>query len=137
MLVDDPRGRSLGAVAGLVLVLALLGVWVPSADRRRGPKGDAADVSVEAERTDSSGMVRAISLPDMWPAIPDGPNRAQFQALCRLCHSPRLVLTQPRFPEKKWAEVVHKMVAVYGAPIPPEEERAIVQYLTVVRGTER
>jgi hypothetical protein len=44
------------------------------------------------------------------------------------------VLTQPRLSEKKWGEVVHKMVAVYGAPITPEEERAVVAYLIAIRG---
>jgi hypothetical protein len=53
---------------------------------------------------------------------------------CTLCHSPRLAFTQPGFPEKKWGEVVHKMVAVYGAPISPGEERKIAAYLTAVHG---
>ncbi|HKM55497.1 MAG TPA: hypothetical protein VJY33_18985, partial [Isosphaeraceae bacterium] len=68
------------------------------------------------------------------PRVPDGPNRAQFTAYCRLCHSPRLALTQPLLTEKKWGEVVHKMVVVYGAPVPPKQERDIVAYLTAVRG---
>jgi len=70
------------------------------------------------------------------PCVPPGPNRAQFTAYCRLCHSPRLVLTQPRLSEKKWAEVIRKMVAVYGAPIPPDQEPAVVAYLMAVRGPD-
>jgi hypothetical protein len=66
--------------------------------------------------------------------VPLAPNHEQFTALCRLCHSPLLVLTQPRLSEKKWGEVVHKMVAVYGAPIPTQQEKEIVAYLTEIRG---
>ena len=47
--------------------------------------------------------------------LPQGPNRDEFQTSCLICHSARLPLGQPRFKREKWAEVVHKMVAVYGA----------------------
>jgi hypothetical protein len=46
------------------------------------------------------------------------------------------VLTQPRLPEKKWAEVVKKMVVTYGAQIPEDQEPLVVQYLTTIRGPE-
>jgi hypothetical protein len=83
-------------------------------------------------------QVVSIELPFEDPAtyVPAGPNVAQFTAYCRLCHSPRLVLTQPRLPEKKWAEVVKKMVVTYGAQIPPDQEPLLVQYLMTVRGPE-
>jgi hypothetical protein len=128
-MLGNPRRQSLWATAALVLVLALLAAAIP---RANSPAG-----LVSPERPLPKGLVQSISLPDAWPAIPVGPNQAQFQALCRLCHSPRLALTQPRLPGKKWAEVVHKMVAVYGAPIPAEQEREIVTYLTAVQGNER
>jgi len=79
--------------------------------------------------------VYSIVLPfDEKPQVPHGPNREQFAAQCRLCHSPRFVLSQPPLTEKKWTEVVHKMVAVYGAPIPADQEPVIVNYLMAVRG---
>ena len=81
-------------------------------------------------------MVHSITLPDAAPVLPEGPNRVQFQAYCRLCHSTRLPLTQPRLSQDKWAAVVSKMVKTYGAPIPPEEEAAVVTYLTTVHGLE-
>ena len=116
-------------MAALALGLAFLGAAMPWANKPASPP--------PAERPPADELASSLSLPDAWPAIPDGPNRVQFEALCRLCHSPRLVLTQPRFPEKKWAEVVHKMVVVYGAPIPEDQERAIVTYLTTIRGDPR
>jgi hypothetical protein len=75
-----------------------------------------------------------IDLPYEEPYVPPGPNHQQFTALCRLCHSPRLALNQPLLTEKKWGEVVHKMVAVYGAPLTPTQERDVVAYLTAVHG---
>ena len=56
--------------------------------------------------------------------------------MCRLCHSPRFVLGQPRFNEKKWTEIVHKMVVVYGSPMTPQQEKDVVAYLVAVRGTD-
>jgi hypothetical protein len=47
------------------------------------------------------------------------------------------VFTQPRFSEKKGSEVVHKMVAVYGARILSEKEKEITTYLTTDRGLEQ
>lgn len=65
--------------------------------------------------------------------IPDGPNRVVFQTSCVICHSPRLIFGQPTISEAKWGEVVHKMVATYGAPVEPEDERKIVAYLASIQ----
>ena len=66
--------------------------------------------------------------------LPLGPHQQTFVSSCTICHSPRLVMTQPPFPREQWAEVVHKMVKTYGAPIRSETEGQIVDYLTTVRG---
>jgi len=114
------------AAAILMLLLALLGAVVPAAPR------SAASLAPR-ECPLARGPVYSFDPPEFAPQIPDGPNRPQFQAYCRLCHSPRLALTQPRFSAKKWGEIVHKMVAVYGAPIPPDQEPAVVAYLIAVQ----
>jgi hypothetical protein len=75
-----------------------------------------------------------IVLPHDEPELPSGPHQRTFVTSCTICHSTRLVMTQPPFPQKKWEEVVHKMVKTYGAPITPETEGQIVDYLTTVRG---
>jgi mono/diheme cytochrome c family protein len=79
-------------------------------------------------------LVVQIDLPHEDFTVPPGPHRERFQVNCTICHSPRLAFTQPPLPEKKWQEVVHKMVAVYGAPPTPDEEREIVRYLSAVHG---
>jgi hypothetical protein len=68
------------------------------------------------------------------PSMPLGPSHAQLTASCGLCHSRRLVLTQPLLTEQQWKAVVHKIVAVYGAPLSPAEEASVVEYLMAVRG---
>jgi mono/diheme cytochrome c family protein len=65
--------------------------------------------------------------------FPAGPYRADFQTSCIICHSARLPLSQPPFPREKWVEVVHKMVDAYGAPMTPEEESHVVDYLLAAR----
>ena len=69
------------------------------------------------------------------PALPPGPHQAEFQAACLICHSARLPLTQPPLNREKWIEIVHKMVAAYGAPVAPEEEAQIAEYLLATQQT--
>jgi hypothetical protein len=124
------------AAAAATLVAAFLCLALPVAVARWGPPPLPPGIR-PYESTKSQlarGTVVSIDLPFEEPVVPDGPNRDEFVALCRLCHSTRLSLNQPRFPEKKWAEIVHKMVTVYGAPIPPDQEAPIVAYLVAVRG---
>src|SRR4051794_17814687 len=93
----------------------------------------ATVVGYYGTRTNSLAVTEVVSTdeissdtsdPSAWlheaPALPSGPQRECFQSSCTACHSTRLVLTQPSFSEGKWKEVVHKMVAVYGAPLSPE-----------------
>ncbi|HEY1375712.1 MAG TPA: hypothetical protein VGF55_02905 [Gemmataceae bacterium] len=124
------RRLAIGAVAILVIVLAVLGLAIPMS--AGAPGGATAPADQFAD-----DAVYSINLPyEEPPRVPAGPNREEFTAQCRLCHSPRMVLTQPRFPEKTWATVVHKMVATYGAQLTPDEEKNIVAYLVTVRGPE-
>ena len=65
--------------------------------------------------------------------MPEALHRAEFQSSCLICHSARLPFGQPPFKKEKWAEVVHKMVAVYGAPMTPKDESQVVDYLLAAR----
>jgi hypothetical protein len=78
--------------------------------------------------------VESVVLPHDDPVLPSGPHQRTFVTSCTICHSTRLVMTQPPFARKQWVEVVHKMVKTYGAPIGPETEEQIVDYLSTVRG---
>jgi cytochrome c5 len=48
---------------------------------------------------------------------------------CLACHSADHVLNQPLLSKEAWGEVVHKMVTAYKAPISPDDEKQIVEYL--------
>jgi hypothetical protein len=108
------------AGAGAVAYLGIGGSELPP------PAPKAAPGTVAA--------VASIELPHEEIALPLGPHRERFQVACTVCHSPRLTFTQPHLSEKQWGAVVHKMVAVFGAPISPAEEKEVVAYLTAVRG---
>lgn len=71
------------------------------------------------------------------PVVLKGPHQDDFVNNCIACHSTRLTLTQPSFPATKWAEIVKKMVTVYGAKIDPPVEADIVKYLSAVKGVKQ
>ena len=46
-----------------------------------------------------------------------GPDADLLTANCAACHSPEMILTQPRMTEEQWRGSVEKMRSVYKAPI--------------------
>ena len=107
----------LGLIATLVSYFGTRDVWV-IADRSPDVKVISASVAAD---------------PSWDTELPEGPHRDEFQTSCLICHSARLPLGQPPFGREKWAEVVHKMVAVYGAPMTSENESRVVDYLLAAR----
>jgi mono/diheme cytochrome c family protein len=101
-----------------------------------GVQGSGRVEEAGKETAAEPGPVVAISLPVADPVVPPGPHREQFVTSCSVCHSPRLVFTQPHLSEKQWTATVTKMVAIYGAPITPAQEKEIVTYLSSVPGQQ-
>jgi hypothetical protein len=94
------------------------------------------DVWVTADRRPAAPVAApsTVATDPAWDLdFPDGPYRAEFQTSCVICHSARLPLSQPPFQREKWVEVVHKMVDAYGAPMTPEDESHVVDYLLAAR----
>jgi len=61
----------------------------------------------------------------------DGPNLERAQRYCLACHSADYVTTQPRgMPRTFWEGEVAKMRNAYGATIPDDQVKVIVDYLT-------
>jgi cytochrome c5 len=89
---------------------------------------DAPKDNAEAEATKTAALAPSAEMP-----LPDGPNIDDFQNACLTCHSARLPLGQPPFGREKWGEIVHKMAASYGAPLTPEIESKVVDYIVAVR----
>ena len=82
----------------------------------------------------ASGQVERITLPNYSGEIPKGPNVEVYEKNCLLCHGSRYVTMQPDFSRSTWEKEVKKMVDAYGATIPEDEQRKIVDYLVAVRG---
>jgi mono/diheme cytochrome c family protein len=67
--------------------------------------------------------------------LKDGPGRAQVEANCGSCHSlDYIVLNSPFLDKAGWEASVTKMIRVFGAPISPEDAKAIADYLAANYG---
>jgi cytochrome c5 len=78
---------------------------------------------------EGSGQVRSITLPQDPTELKPGPGRDTVEKYCSICHSTDYIIMQPPFPEKKWGEIVNKMIKVFGAPIPADAAKEITSYL--------
>jgi mono/diheme cytochrome c family protein len=123
---------SLLIVAVAILAYALWG----RAGRERSAALPPKELVVPVSRLTEVKPVKEIHLDYHAPDLPPGPGRDTFATQCVICHSPRYVVNQPAFPRKVWTVVVHKMVKGYGAPIDPEQEKVIVNYLVSWHGKE-
>jgi cytochrome c5 len=85
-----------------------------------------------AEPTELTSV--SVDLPDPGDLFPAGPGSEAIDDNCLACHSADMVLNQPARPKAAWAETVHKMIAVYKAPIAEEDVGPIVDYLAHLRG---
>lgn len=101
--------------------------------------GHPSNVSKEADRSiTNAGMsdnpVHTIVMPHDEPVFPPGPGRDEFITACVVCHSPRYITMQPRFPRSTWLSEVKKMKDVYGAHISDEQVQKITGYLVSING---
>jgi hypothetical protein len=128
--IDAPRHSPTAAIV-LTVIVGVIATVVAYLGTRQNPQ---APVLPPASAAGTGVVVESIALPHDEPDLPLGPHQRTFVASCTICHSTRLVMTQPPFLRKQWTEVVHKMVKTYGAPLNPETEEEVVDYLTAVRG---
>lgn len=62
--------------------------------------------------------------------LAEGAGQERVQAACSMCHSvDYIVMNSPFQDAAAWEKTVSKMVRVYGAPLSPEDAKAIVAYL--------
>jgi hypothetical protein len=123
--------RPLAVAIPLTVLVGVIATTVAYLGTRENPRAPAAPW---ATPIDTSLPVQTIVLPHDEPELPPGPHQRTFIASCTVCHSTRLVLTQPPLRRQQWVEVVRKMVKTYGAPITPEAETQIVDYLVTLPG---
>jgi cytochrome c5 len=79
----------------------------------------------------------SITLPEDTGTFPDGPGKDAMIANCGACHSPSMILTQPRLTADQWKSTIKKMREVYKAPIDAADEPAILAYLESVSAAVR
>jgi cytochrome c5 len=79
---------------------------------------------------------KTITLPpdNAMATLAPGPGMEVARANCGICHSTDYIVRQPRGDAKQWGPEVAKMVKVFGAPISPENEKIIVEYLATAYG---
>lgn len=67
--------------------------------------------------------------------LPEGAGSDVTVANCAACHSLDYIRTQPRGKGAQfWKDEVHKMIAVYGAPIEPADADTISTFLAKTYG---
>ena len=75
----------------------------------------------------------AITLPDDPVELPEGPGRAAVLENCGACHSPSMLLQQPKVPRAKWEAIVTKMRKVYKAPVDDAAASQVADYMVAVQ----
>ena len=78
----------------------------------------------------------SVELPAGDRQFPGGASADAINNNCTACHSPGMVLNQPNFNKATWEAEVHKMIAVYKAPIDDKDVPAIVAYLVENKGAK-
>ncbi len=131
-LSTDPPQRKERVVIPLTVLVGVIATAVAYFGTREDPQARPTPLAPVA----ASVPVDRVVLPHDEPDLPPGPYRNTVLRYCTLCHSSRLILTQPHLPKAKWEEVVKKMTKAkgFGAPIPVEEEPRVVEYLVAIRG---
>jgi len=125
----NPRTRTLVLLLGLVALATSC--------------GQSSNISQQANRginarmgsmPDANNPLHTIVLPHDEPVFPPGAGRDEFVTACVVCHSPRYITMQPRFPRATWLSEVKKMQNTYGAHISDEQAVKIADYLFSING---
>ena len=97
-----------------------------------GPNAPAATASADGVSLRSVGF----DFPASDRAFPPGENVDVVMNNCTACHSPGMILTQPKLTAANWTVEVNKMRGTYKAPVPEEAVPQIVAYLAALPPTK-
>ncbi len=75
-----------------------------------------------------------VELPTGDRAFPGGDRADAINNNCVACHSAGMVLNQPPLTKAGWTTEVHKMIAVYKAPVSAADADAVIAYLVATKG---
>jgi len=75
-----------------------------------------------------------VDLPTGDRTFPGGDKADAINNNCVACHSAGMVLNQPSLSKAAWTSEVHKMIAVYKAPVSAADADAVIAYLVETKG---
>lgn len=80
---------------------------------------------------------KSITLPEdnATCKLKERPGVEKARAYCSICHSTDYIVRQPKMTAAKWQAEIEKMIAVFGAPISPDDSKDIAAYLAVAYGS--
>ena len=93
-----------------------------------GPNAPGATASAGGVSLRSVGF----DFPASDRAFPPGENVDVVTNKCTACHSPGMILTQPKLTAATWTAEVNKMRGTYKAPVPDDAVPQIVAYLAAL-----
>ncbi len=73
-----------------------------------------------------------LTLPEEQVSFPPGAGGELLTINCTACHSPEMILNQPRLPADKWQATIDKMRKGYHASIAPEDDARLIAALTAL-----
>jgi len=76
----------------------------------------------------------SITLPKDMVQFKPGPGAQGAQTYCVTCHTAEYVYMQPPLTRAQWEGVVNKMRKVFGAPLPEDQVKSVVDYLVTQNG---
>lgn len=111
-------------LTGVVVAVAILFVLSPDIAANAAASGaTAAGVSLRSVN---------VEFPSSDRALPPGENVEVVTNNCTACHSPGMILTQPKLTAAAWTAEVNKMRSTYKAPVPEDAVPQIVAYLAAM-----
>jgi hypothetical protein len=130
------KGRAAMKNRAVAIFVAACGVALAAgvvyADLKKGyyspdQHGNIQQTAPAALSPDADYEVSAYPVPTLELAPGDG--RQDVQIYCNTCHSPRYITMQPPLPAATWEAEVNKMQKAYGAGIPEDTAKKILEYL--------
>jgi mono/diheme cytochrome c family protein len=102
------------------------------ADFRAGSYGQAGPETIHQmlpNIASSDATYDVGQYPMYEPELAAGDGKQEVETYCNTCHSPRYITMQPPLPAGAWADEVTKMVKTFGASVPGDDARKIIEYL--------
>ena len=124
------RGKKQAALTLACVLLAIAGVIFAELQTGYYRRSELGSMEQPAAATLSADSVYSVTAYPLYESeLASGDGQAEARRYCGTCHSPRYITMQPALSAAAWEAEVNKMNKAYGAAIPEEQARKIIQYL--------